>query len=85
MYSCVAFGGLKCITFSKEGVTVEPLRLSDETWETLEKNLMLFFTGTSRQSSSILHRQKQASQEDDQETVRRVGAIKELGLEIRTA
>ncbi len=44
---------------------------------------MLFFTGYSRQSSTILRRQKQASQQEDKETIRRLDAIKELGLEVR--
>ena len=44
---------------------------------------MLFFTGTSRQSSTILHRQKSASVQGDPETIRRLKTIKELGLEIR--
>ena len=78
-----AFGGLNCITFSRDGVAVEPLRMPPGTCEALEKQLMLFFTGTSRQSSTILRRQNQASQQGDRDTVRRLGAIKELGLEIR--
>jgi len=78
-----AFGGLNCITFSRDGVTVEPLRVSSRTREELEKGLMIFFTGTSRQSSTILRRQKQASQRRDGATIRRLDAIKELGLEIR--
>jgi D-glycero-alpha-D-manno-heptose-7-phosphate kinase len=46
---------------------------------------MLFFTGSSRQSSTILRRQKRASQEGDKETVRRLDAIKELGMQVRIA
>ncbi|MFQ6101252.1 MAG: GHMP kinase [Anaerolineae bacterium] len=80
-----AFGGLNCITFSRDGVTVEPLQVPAGTLEALEEGLMLFFTGTSRQSSTILRRQKQASQQGDRETVRRLDAIKELGLEVRAA
>jgi D-glycero-alpha-D-manno-heptose-7-phosphate kinase len=80
-----AFGGLNCIMFSRDGVTVEPLRVPPGTHEALEKGLMLFFTGTSRQSSTILRRQRQASQRGDRETVRRLDAIKKLGLEIRAA
>jgi D-glycero-alpha-D-manno-heptose-7-phosphate kinase len=80
-----AFGGLNFIKFSAEGVNVEPLRVSAKTRTALEKGLLIFFTGTSRQSSTILHRQSQASQRGDRSTVRRLGAIKELGLEIRAA
>jgi len=80
-----AFGGLNCFRFSREGVNVETLRLSPETLEILERRLMLFFTGSSRQSSSILHRQKQASQQGDRATLRRLDTIKELGGEVHSA
>ena len=78
-----AFGGLNSITFSRYGVVVEPLRVPPGTREALESRLMLFYTGASHKSSTILRRQKQASQRGDKETIRRLDAIKELGLEIR--
>lgn len=80
-----AFGGLNCITFSEKEVTVEPLSLPAETRDRLEERLMLFFTGTSRESSTILRRQREASQTGEEETLRRLDAIKVLGLEIRSA
>jgi D-glycero-alpha-D-manno-heptose-7-phosphate kinase len=80
-----AFGGLNCIKFSRDGVVVEPLRVPPMTREALERGMMLFFTGTSRQSSTILRSQQRASQEGDRDTLRRLDAIKELGLEIRAA
>jgi D-glycero-alpha-D-manno-heptose-7-phosphate kinase len=80
-----AFGGLNCITFSRDGVVVEPLSLPPGTREGLEKGLMLFFTGTSRQSSTILRRQSKASRQGDADTLRRLDAIKSLGIEIRAA
>ena len=80
-----AFGGLNCITFSRRGVTVEPLRVPAGTHEALEEQLMLFFTGSSRQSSTILRRQKQASQQGDRETLHHLRVIRELGMEIRIA
>jgi len=80
-----AFGGLNCITFSRSGVAVEPLRVPVGTCEALERGLMLFFAGYSHQSSDILSRQKQASQQRDGETIRRLTAIKELALEIRAS
>jgi D-glycero-alpha-D-manno-heptose-7-phosphate kinase len=80
-----AFGGLNRITFSRAGVTVDPLSLAPETRETLEQSLLLFFTGTSRQSSTILRQQRRASLEDDPAILRRLGAIKELGMAIYDA
>jgi len=80
-----AFGGLNCITFSRSGVTVEPLRVPVGTCEALERGLMLFFAGYSQQSSAVLDRQKQTSQEKDREKIQRLATIKELALEIRAA
>jgi D-glycero-alpha-D-manno-heptose-7-phosphate kinase len=80
-----AFGGLNCISFSADGVVVEPLLVSEATRQSLEQRLMLFFTGSSRQSSSILRYQKQKSEEGDQGVTERLLAIKELGLAIRHA
>jgi D-glycero-alpha-D-manno-heptose-7-phosphate kinase len=78
-----AFGGLNCITFTAEGVTVEPLKISPETRQTLERRLMLFFTGSSRQSSNILRYQKQKGEQGDSRVIERLLAIKELGLATR--
>jgi D-glycero-alpha-D-manno-heptose-7-phosphate kinase len=80
-----AFGGLNCIRFSRGGVAVEPLRISPETHAALDRGLMLFFTGTSRESSTILRRQEKASREGDERTMDRLDTIKALGLEIRKA
>jgi D-glycero-alpha-D-manno-heptose-7-phosphate kinase len=80
-----AFGGLNCITFTAEGVTVEPLRVSEATRQTLERRLMLFFTGSSRQSSNILRYQKQKGEEGDRRVIQRLLSIKELGLAVQQA
>ncbi len=80
-----AFGGLNCITFSADGVIVEPLQMSDVAWHTLQRRLMLFFTGSSRQSSNILRYQKKKGEEGDKRVIERLLSIKELGLAIREA
>ena len=80
-----AFGGLNCITFSVDGVTVDPLQMPETAWHTLQRRLMLFFTGSSRQSSNILRYQKRKGEEGDKHVIERLLAIKELGLAIREA
>ncbi len=80
-----AFGGLNGITFLRDEVRVEPLRMPPQARQELEQGIMLFFTGISRQSSTILKRQQEASRQGDKETIQRLTAIKELGLEIRRA
>lgn len=80
-----AFGGLNYITFTANGVTVQPLQISETSRKTLERRLMLFFTGSSRQSSSILRHQDRKGAEGDKQVIERLLAIKELGLSIKQA
>lgn len=54
-----AFGGLNIIKFSKTGYSVEPIIISSSRKQTLNDNLMLFFTGFSRLSSDIQAETKQ--------------------------
>jgi D-glycero-alpha-D-manno-heptose-7-phosphate kinase len=77
-----ACGGLNRITFSAGAVTVVPLELPAPTLMALERKLMLFFTGSSRQSSSILRYQKQKGEQGDGGVIKRLLAIKELALQI---
>ena len=51
-----AFGGLNCFEFSAEGVRVTPLRMSTATIRGVERQLMLFYTGATRQARAILAR-----------------------------
>ncbi len=53
-----AFGGLNKITFKNNGFSVEPIIISKERKELLNKHLMLFFTGFSRFSSDLAKVQK---------------------------
>lgn len=48
-----AFGGFNRIDFSENGYTVKPLNISPKRKETLNGNLMMFFTGLSRFSFQI--------------------------------
>lgn len=54
-----AFGGLNFIAFNKDGtVSVSPLVMRAETLKQLQKNLMMFYTGTTRSANDILSEQK---------------------------
>ena len=48
-----AFGGLNRINFSRDGYSVNPVIISPERKQQLNRSLMLFFTGFSRFSSDI--------------------------------
>lgn len=59
-----AYGGLKHIRFNPdETVYVDPIICSPDTREALFANLMMFFTGWSRPASSILSKQKKATED----------------------
>jgi D-glycero-alpha-D-manno-heptose-7-phosphate kinase len=80
-----AFGGLNCIEFQEDGVTVTPLALNASTVRRLERRLMLFFTGSTRQARKILHEQRQASEQSGGRTVEALHRIKDLGWQIKAA
>ena len=79
-----AFGGLNLITFSKEGVEVEPIVISEERRRALEESILLFFTGTARNSATILSKQRKSSQEDSPEVMRALHRVKELAYEVKS-
>ena len=80
-----AMGGLNHITFTKAGTTVEPMNLEPSVLETLQQNVMLFYTGKSRNSGNILRKQSNASQEKDPATLERMHTIKALGQDMVAA
>jgi D-glycero-alpha-D-manno-heptose-7-phosphate kinase len=54
-----AFGGLNLIQFHPSGeVYVDPIHLKEEIYKTLQRNLLMFYTGGEREASSILTVQK---------------------------
>ena len=48
-----AYGGLNVIRFDKDTISVDPLNLSDAQRGAFEQRLMVFYTGTTRLSSSL--------------------------------
>lgn len=64
-----AFGGCNAITFDREAVRVERVAAPGDALRQLERRLLLFFTGTARDSATILKDQQQASSRGDSETL----------------
>jgi D-glycero-alpha-D-manno-heptose-7-phosphate kinase len=61
-----AFGGMNLFRFRKNGeVEVEELRLTNPNVEALEKNLMLVYSGRSRNANNILQKQQKAMMDND--------------------
>ena len=78
-----AFGGFNTITFSSEGVTVEPMQIAPEVRQTLERRLLLFFTGSSRESTSILKHQRKSTQDQDDTVLQALHNIKQVACEVQ--
>jgi D-glycero-alpha-D-manno-heptose-7-phosphate kinase len=78
-----SFGGLNKITFSSQGVTVEPLNIEPDVSKTLERRLMLFFTGSSRESTSILKHQRKSTEQQDESVLRALHNIKQVAVDVQ--
>lgn len=79
-----AFGGLNKITFTSEGVTVEPIKIASDVRQTLERRLMLFFTGSSRESTSILKHQRKSTEERDESVLQALHNIKQVAVDVQS-
>jgi D-glycero-alpha-D-manno-heptose-7-phosphate kinase len=76
-----AFGGIRAFTISQSGkVDSRSLLLSEETLMALEENLLLFYTGTSRNASAILVDQNERSHASESEILKNLHSVKEKGL-----
>lgn len=79
-----AFGGLNSIAFTSERVRVTPLALPDAALEALASRLLLFATGGTRSSASILRGQR-AETRDNPAVVARLHHLKALAVAMRDA
>ena len=81
-----AFGGLTCLEIEKDGtVRVSNPQISHATIDELEKNILLFYTGISRNANEILLSQSKAAEKEDTLVVDSLHRIKEIGYQIREA
>ncbi len=78
------YGGVSEFHINKKGyVKVKNLNISKKTMFNLENNLLLFFTGFSRNSSLILNEQNTQTLKKNSEIINNLDYAKELGLEIK--
>jgi D-glycero-alpha-D-manno-heptose-7-phosphate kinase len=81
-----AFGGVNYIQFHQDdNVTVEPLVAEADTIQRLQDNLMLFFTGVSHDSWSILKQQDKDTRANGGKSLEALHKIKQYGLKMRSA
>ena len=75
-----SYGGIKIFNIDKKGkVKVSALNINQKIKKKLENNLLLFFTGYTRHSSSILKKQDADSKKENHTTLKNLKQIKEIG------
>ena len=81
-----SFGGLMCFDFRPDGsVETKPLAISNDTLLDLEHNLLMFFTGYSRNAVVVLDDQKKRSLQGDSTMIDNLHFVKQLGLSSKEA
>lgn len=81
-----AFGGLTTLDIKPDGrVCVTRLELDVDLVESLEHNILMFYTNEMRDATSILKKQDEATRTKNLKVVNSLCEIKNVGLEIRAA
>ena len=81
-----AYGGITCFEFNEDdSVDAYPLPMSINTLFDLEDNLLLFFTGFARSASAILKDQDKRSKDMDEEMLKNLHYVKDLGIRSKEA
>ena len=78
-----SFGGLNFMEFGAQGTRVTPIRTPPGTLEALQSNLLLFFTGTARESSKILSRQREATERSQADVVQALTTVRDMAYGLR--
>ncbi|MCW3121836.1 MAG: dehydrogenase [Flavipsychrobacter sp.] len=80
------FGGVNFMEFYKDNkVIVNPLRIKNEYLYELENNLLLYFTATSRLSSTIIEAQSKNVKDENKESIDAMHHLKEQALIMKEA
>lgn len=81
-----ALGGVTGFTFHPdEGVDVEPLPLSPSVRNTLEENLLLFYSGTRRSASEALEQEKKLATDSGVSLTANLSETRRIGYRTRDA
>jgi len=81
-----SFGGLTVLEIEKDGgVHVREANIDDSTIDDLNRNLLMFYTGTSRSADKILSEQSQGAKNEKKNIIESMHYIKEIGYKILEA
>ncbi len=80
------FGGFNFMEFFAEGkVIVNPLRLKDEIINELSRDIVLYYTETSRKSSDIIQLQQKNVQQKNEQSIEAMHKLKEQAIMMKEA
>jgi D-glycero-alpha-D-manno-heptose-7-phosphate kinase len=81
-----AFGGLTVLDIAKDGkVTVRQVNMTQDAIDGLNRNMVMFYTQTSRNANEILAEQTKGAKEEKKEVTESMHYIKEIGYKILEA
>jgi D-glycero-alpha-D-manno-heptose-7-phosphate kinase len=81
-----AFGGINCYAVTMDGrVNVSPVRISRSTVSDFESEILLFYTGITRESRLILESQNKAMTEGEKGTIAMLHRLKQIGVDSKNA
>ena len=81
-----SLGGIRSYEIDTRGkVTAKELEISESTLSELEYGIMMFYTGITRSAGEILGKQQAKVSDSEGEAVKRMHAIKAIGLESKAA
>lgn len=79
-----AYGGFNAYTFHKEGnVTIEPVNIDEGSFMELQNNIFLFYLNKKRSAGDILKDQNKKTKENNNDIVKRLHKIKEIGIQTK--
>lgn len=81
-----AFGGLSVLEIEKDGaVKVRQARLAPDTMDELNRNTLIFYTGTTREAAEILRHQDESVKRHNSVVTDSLHRIKDIGYQILEA
>ncbi len=81
-----SLGGIRSYEIDRDGrVTSKELKIPENTLSELEYGMMMFYTGITRSAGEILGKQQAKVSEGDDDALRKMHAIKAIGMESKKA
>lgn len=81
-----AFGGLTVLDIEKDGrVRMRPAKITPESADELNRNMLVFYTGVTRSADEVLKEQSSGAKEEKKDVIESMHYIKEIGYKILDA